>query len=981
MSKRVLIPNRSRLRHECGRLRTRLEQVEETLHAIQSGQVDAIMGSPESGSHVLAIEGMDSAYRTLVEGMNEGIVTFGVDCVILYSNRRFAQILNMPTNRITASFFQDWVASTDLPQFAALIRGVPSGNSRSEITLTSGGGLIPVQLSINAVRLDGRDAYTCMVTDLTEQKLAQLVLEQVTESIVVCDGSGRIVRASQTACALFDGDGTVLGQPFSSVFPLRLADGGCADIAPALRGERLQFEAAIERGGQSVHFVVNAGPLAGQQKNLLGCIVTLTDITARKNAQQALQVSVERYRSLVLATTQIVWTADADGGVSEDNPSWRAYTGQSEAQIKGDGWASALHPDDVPAAVAQWSAAVATGELYTTQFRVRRHDGAYRYHVMRGVPVLAQDGTVREWVGTATDIHEQQQAELRMVLEHGVLLLRERALEASTEAVFIARCVADANLLEYVNPAFEKITGYPAVQVLGMDLLTLEQKLCPDGDLSDIDGALHEQRAGHAITQNYRLDGTSFWSDLHIAPVHGSEAGRVTHFVGIQNDVSQSMRYQNALEYQANHDALTGLPNRNLLNDRLRRAISSAQRNEDLMALVFVDLDHFKFINDNLGHDVGDIVLKAIADRLASCLRDADTAARPGGDEFLLILVEQESTESISVVIRRILEVIALPIPVNGRDLHITCSIGISIYLQDGDDVSTLLKNADTAMYHAKERGRNNFQFFNHAMNQRVHERFMLESSLRHAIADDNLTLLYQPQIDINSGRMIGMEALLRWHHPELGLIAPSRFIPIAEESGLIMVIGEWVLRTACAQNKAWQDAGLPPVNMAVNLSARQFRHDQLAEMVGAVLAETGLAAQYLELELTESLALEDSQKFMLTLKQLKQLGLQLTIDDFGTGYSSLSYLKHFPLDRLKIDISFVRSIVSDAGDAAIARTIIMLGHSLHLKVIAEGVESQDQLNFLREQGCDEMQGFLYSEPLPAAALERLLRRADQSTR
>jgi diguanylate cyclase (GGDEF)-like protein/PAS domain S-box-containing protein len=976
MSKRTFPPNRSRLRHECGRLRTRLEQVEETLHAIQSGQVDAIMGSPELGSHVLAIEGMDSAYRTLVEGMNEGIVTFGVDYVILFSNRRFAQILNMPPTRIAASFFQDWVASTDLPRFAALIQGVPSGNRRIEITLTSGGALIPVQLSINAVRLDGRDAYTCMVTDLTEQKLAQLVLEQATESIVVCDDSGCIIRASQTACALFEDESAVLGQPFASVFPLRLADGARADITPALRGERLQFEAAIERGGQSVHFVVNAGPLAGQHKNLLGCIVTLTDITARKNAQQALLVSVDRYRSLVLATTQIVWTADADGGVSEDNPSWCAYTGQSEDQIKGNGWINALHPDDVPAALAQWSAAVAAGALYTTQFRVRRHDGAYRYHVMRGVPVLAQDGAVREWVGTATDIHEQQQAELRMVQEHGVLLLRERALEASTEAVFIARCGADGNLIEYVNPAFEKITGYPASQVLGMDLLALEQKLCPDGDLSDIDGALHEQRAGHAITQNYRLDGTSFWSDLHIAPVHGSEAERVTHFVGIQNDVSQSMRYQNALEYQANHDALTGLPNRNLLNDRLRRAISSAQRHEDLMALVFVDLDHFKFINDNLGHDVGDIVLKAIADRLASCLRDADTAARPGGDEFLLILVEQESTESISAVIRRILEVIALPIPINGRDLHITCSIGISIYLQDGDDVSTLLKNADTAMYHAKERGRNNFQFFNHAMNQRVHERFMLESSLRHAIADDNLTLLYQPQIDINSGRMIGMEALLRWHHPELGLIEPARFIPIAEESGLIMVIGEWVLRTACAQNKAWQDAGLPPVNMAVNLSARQFRHDKLAEMVGAVLAETGLAAQYLELELTESLALEDSQKFMLTLKQLKQLGLQLAIDDFGTGYSSLSYLKHFPLDRLKIDISFVRSIVSDAGDAAIARIIIMLGHSLHLKVIAEGVESEDQLDFLREQGCDEMQGFLYSEPLTAAALECLLRNA-----
>ena len=290
--------------------------------------------------------------------------------------------------------------------------------------------------------------------------------------------------------------------------------------------------------------------------------------------------------------------------------------------------------------------------------------------------------------------------------------------------------------------------------MLGQDLFTLEQTLSRDQSLLEIQNALRERRAGHAITQNYRPDGSRFWSDLHIAPVRG-ERGKYTHFIGIQNDISQSMHYQNELEFQANHDALTGLPNRNLLNDRLQRAIGVAQRNENLMAIVFVDLDHFKLINDTLGHDVGDLVLKTIATRLVSCLRDADTAARPGGDEFLLILVDQESNESISIVIRRILDMIAQPISINGRDLYVTCSIGISIYLQDGNDVTTLLKNADTAMYHAKELGRNNFQFFNNAMNLRVHERFMLESALRQAIVENNLSLRYQPQIDIRTGRMI----------------------------------------------------------------------------------------------------------------------------------------------------------------------------------------------------------------------------------
>lgn len=837
MSKRSTSPALNRLRHECQRLRAQSKQLEETLQAIQSGQADAIMASDGDGDHVLTIEHADSAYRTLIEGMNEGIVTMAADGMILYSNRRFAEILNAPLKRVVLSLIQDWIVPADLPLFLAMQKRASQGGGRGELILQSEGALIPTLMSVNLVRLDGKDAISCMVTDLTEQKLALLVLEQATEVIVVCNDKGNIIRASRVASAL--NPDVLLGLPFNSAFPLRLTNGELFDLAPVLKGQRLQAEVTLTQASGVLHFLANAGPLSSKQPDLLGAIITLTDITARKQAEAVLQ-------------------------------------------------------------------------------------------------------------------------------------LRDRALEASTEAVLIARCGSHANLIEYVNPAFEKITGYAAGDVIGEDLLAIEQKIGRDQDFGKIQDALREKRAGHAVTHNTRLDGSHFWSDLHIAPVC-DEHGVTTHFVGIQNDISESMSHQSTLEYQANHDALTGLPNRNLLNDRLHQAISTAKRSHHLMALVFVDLDHFKFVNDTLGHDVGDIVLKSIATRLTSCLRDADTAARSGGDEFLLILVEQESTESISAVIRRLLEVIAQPIEVSQQSLHVTCSIGISLYAQDGDSATTLLKNADTAMYHAKERGRNNFQFFNSEMNLRVHERFTLESNLRQAMADNLLSLAYQPQIDIVSGKMIGAEALLRWHHPELGEVPPARFIPIAEESGLIIALGEWVLRTACTQAKSWQDAGLPPLTIAVNLSARQFRHNNLAHLVTTVLRETGLPAQYLELELTESLALEDSHKFMQTLTQLKALGLQLTIDDFGTGYSSLSYLKHLPLDRLKIDISFVHDIVKDKGDAAIAQIIILLGHSLRLKVIAEGVETNEQLKLLHQQGCDEIQGFFFSQPLSVADMEKLL--------
>jgi diguanylate cyclase (GGDEF)-like protein len=433
-------------------------------------------------------------------------------------------------------------------------------------------------------------------------------------------------------------------------------------------------------------------------------------------------------------------------------------------------------------------------------------------------------------------------------------------------------------------------------------------------------------------------------------------------------------RYQVQLEHQANYDALTGLPNRNLLHDRLRQAVYS-QRNPRNIAVVFMDLDHFKFVNDSLGHSTGDKLLKGMAERLRSVLREGDTVGRVGGDEFVLILNDQSSEEVIFRAMQRITAKVSEPIDIEGKEMYVTASAGISLYPQDGPDVDTLLKHADAAMYRAKEHGRNNFQFYTSEMNERVNERLSLENALRRALEKKEFLLHYQQKVDLRSSTMIGAEALVRWSHPEWGLVRPARFIPLAEETGLIVPLGEWVLREACRQARDWLDHGLRPGVVSVNLSARQFRQEGLVRTVSRVLEETRLDPSQLEMELTESMIMHNVESAITTLQGLKSLGVALSMDDFGTGYSSLSYLKQLPVDTLKIDRSFVRDIGlgESADEGVIAQAIISLGHSLRLKVIAEGVETDAQVRFLKRHGCDEVQGFFYSEPVSPEAFGKLL--------
>ena len=555
------------------------------------------------------------------------------------------------------------------------------------------------------------------------------------------------------------------------------------------------------------------------------------------------------------------------------------------------------------------------------------------------------------------------------------LRLRDRAVEASVNPVVIVNAIDPNMPLVYVNRAFEQVTGYSRAEVIGGNCRFLQGEDRDQPELDKVRRAIAEQRDGHAVLRNYRKDGSLFWNKLYVTPVRDPLSNRVTHFVGVQYDITEIKGYQEELEHQANHDALTGLANRNLLKDRLKQALALAHRYKRPFNLTFIDLDNFKLINDSLGHDIGDRLLKLAAERLATCVQEGDTVARLGGDEFVLLVAEQQQEEGVYRAIQRVMAAMSQPFVIDEREFKITCSAGIASFPRDGKDADTLLRNADTAMYRAKDLGRNNFQLYSSDMNSDLRERLMLETDLWKAVVRNELVLHYQPKVELKSGRIIGMEALLRWNHPTWGMILPEKFIPVAEASSLITEISSWVIHEACANNKAWQDANLRALPIAVNISARQLHDKNLVETVRTALQTTHLLPEYLEIELTESAVMMYPEDAINTMAKLRGMDVRITLDDFGTGYSSLSYLKRLPVTGLKIDQSFVRDLAFDPDDAAIVRAIVAVAHELMLDVTAEGVETAEQAAFLKTHSCNQAQGYYFGRPVPASDMRALLER------
>jgi len=564
-------------------------------------------------------------------------------------------------------------------------------------------------------------------------------------------------------------------------------------------------------------------------------------------------------------------------------------------------------------------------------------------------------------------------ADLRRASE--TMRLYFRAIESSANAVVLVDARGEGYPIEYVNPAFERMRGYRAAELVGKPLEDLIDTLPEQAAVYELQNSMRQQREGHALLRLRRKDGSELFAEVYVAPVL-DERGRVEHFVITEYDVTTTKQYEAQLEHRARYDTLTGLPNRVLLGDRIERAIAYARQHGQALWVVALDLDQFKYVNDSLGHPAGDRLLKQAGQRICTAVGPTDTAARTGGDEFVLLLVDRAGADQAAATVGDVLHAVGQPFEHEGQRIHVGCSAGIASFPADGEDAETLVKHAEIAMYGAKEAGRNTLRFYLPGMNERVLDRLALAEALRDALRDGQFELHYQPQLALASGQVAGMEALIRWRHPELGMLGPDRFIALAEDTGLIVPIGAWALRRACLQAAAWQRAGHGPLRVAVNLSSRQFREPGLAELVRATLDETGLPPFCLELELTESLVMDDVELAIATMHELKAMGVQLAIDDFGTGYSSLAYLQRFPIDVLKIDRSFVRDIETDAGSAAMVSAIVSLSHDLGMRVIAEGVETAPQRDFLRERGCDEIQGYLFSRPLPAAGFERLLHEA-----
>jgi diguanylate cyclase (GGDEF)-like protein/PAS domain S-box-containing protein len=787
------------------------------------------------------------------------------------------------------------------------------------------------------------------LVELTPEFAASQVLATMKGAVVVSDMASRISVINHAALKLlgYEKAEELQGKSMRTII----------DPSEDISSDRLLQSSGVldmqmqwvTKDGHAVDVLVASSYVRSADGSPVGIVYAATDITERRRAEQAVRESEHRYRTLFEGNPLPMWIYDYET---------LRFLAVNDAAVKHYGYSK---DEFLKMTIADIRPAEEIPKLREALDSLKDQNiGGHYKHRRKDGTVIDAEISSYEFVSAgrrarlviAMDITDRRKAEERMrASEERYRLLFERNLAG------VFRSATDGRIIE-VNDALARIFGYSREELLRTDAASL---YWDDGERKRILSRLREQMSlSNMEIHMKRRDGSSMWVLENMTLLEGG-------FVeGTIVDITDRKEAQDQIEFQAYHDVLTGLPNRLLFRDRIGIALAHARRTRRFAAVMFLDLDQFKLVNDTLGHTVGDGMLQTVADRLVKCVRAEDTVARMGGDEFTILLADLADAKSASMVAQKILEAIAAPMVVDHHELFVTTSIGVALFPEDGGDAEALLRSADRAMYRAKEVGRNNFQMASEAGEEVGVERLSLERSLHYASRRDEFVVHYQPLVEIATRRIVGAEALIRWNHPVRGLMKPSDFIPIAEQSGLIIPIGEWVLRSACDQTRQWHNEGNEHLRVAVNLSARQFQQPDLANLVERVLADTGLSAELLDIEITESTAMQNADLTLGTLSRLKSMGVRISIDDFGRGYSSLSYLKRFPIDTVKIDKDFVRDLTSDNNDAAIVTAIVSMAHALKLHVVAEGVETEEQLAFLQGLGCKVAQGHFFGRPVPA---------------
>lgn len=844
------------------------------------------------------------------------------------------------------------------------------------------GSLVNVEVTLNAIAYSGRKVFCAVVGNISSRKemqaelerslsLLNATLESTADGILVCDLDAKVKSYNQKFLQMWQ-----LSESFMSwslqealVFVASHLKDPESFLSTAKQHQSQPWVETYDllefKNGRVFERYSQPQRLGGE---IVGRVFSFRDITERKQAEEALRQSEARYRAIVEDQTELLCRFKPDGTLTFVNDAYCRYFDKKPEELIGHPFGPfILHEDREK--VAQYIASLSPeNPVGTIEERIVLPSGEIRWQQWSDRAIFNEQGNLVEFQSVGRDITDCKQAEESL-----------RKSEATNRTLLNAipdlmiRITGDGTYLDCI-PAQNFKTLIPHTEMRGKNVYDVLPPEIAQQRMYYIEEALSTGK-----TQSYEYDLT--WGDGSVS----YEEARIVvsgenEVLVIVRDISDRKQAEATIQYQAFHDLLTGLPNRTMFDRQLSLSLANASNSQHSLAVMFLDMDRFKTINDTLGHVVGDRLLQGFAERVKTCLRESDTVARWGGDEFTVLLPHISTPEDAAKVGQRILYDLkpAFYLEEQGTaqetpPLHISSSIGIALYPQDGEDAETLLRNADAALYRAKEHGRNNYRFYKPEMNAHASALLMLENRLHQALERDEFEVYYQPQVQIDSGDIIGMEALVRWQHPELGLVSPGQFIPLAEENGLIVPIGEWVLRTACAQNKAWQDAGFSPLRVAVNLSPRQFQQPNIVGKVAQALEETGLLAQFLELEITETTIMQNVDFASDILRDLQALGVHISIDDFGTGYSSLSYLKKFSFDKLKIDRSFVRDLTDKPEDTAIISAVITLGRGLNLKVVAEGVETREQLELLRSLQSEEMQGYLFSQPLTAEDATKFL--------